>query len=87
LYPTNRNKERHMDNYKTVCTTVYILCSLGKSVQLRITECTNNTRYGFVNSFKIAQLERKVRKYVKNTSAQYRLNYIYKEYTTRTQAT
>jgi hypothetical protein len=47
----------HTDNYKTACTTVYNLCPLGKPVQLTITECTNNIRYGFVNGFKIAQLE------------------------------
>jgi len=87
LYPRNRNKKKHTDNYKTVCTTVYILCPLGKSVQLRITECTCNIRYGFVNGFKIAQLELKGQKIVKNTSAIYRSNYMYKEYTTRTQAT
>jgi hypothetical protein len=59
LYPTKRTKERHTDNYKTVCTTVYILCPLGKSVQLKITECTHNIRYGFINGFKIAQIELK----------------------------
>jgi hypothetical protein len=52
----------HKDNYKTVCATVYILCPLGKSVQLRIMECTNNIRYGSVDGFKIAQLELKGQK-------------------------